>query len=419
MNHTTVITNSNLVASSASSKLLALPGELLQTIMDYAFANQRPQSLLFVATIVERLDIDDALFAYALDGTRNDAQPLDAVSLTHNLTQLFQHRFSRLEAMDVDCRWVLNGPLFAALASSAVGPDSFPALVWLRVSTGLEDQARPFDSRNWAFLAKFPRLWELTLQVGFEYDIPADPVPPPLLPLPPLPTVTRLRLGKLFPSVEVLDIVGGEDIDPLLAYLPSVPNPSNLWALEVTGHHEPNALTTLLPRFPNLQYLEIGNNDEPREPAFYAAIRELPDLSTLTLNDQTSISGEDLVHFVGSAPQHPSFAKLELNAVEGWRGVSIKDYGASWDKYEQEWRVHPEWTKPEFDEIFSADHVDQLVVAAKASQVELSGCAIQAAGIWRDYHEEERMLEERWGAGAPPPFSKAELEFYTTKRHLA
>ncbi|GAA5863851.1 hypothetical protein JCM8547_006084 [Rhodosporidiobolus lusitaniae] len=132
-------------------------------------------------------------------------------------------------------------------------------------------------------------------------------------------------------------------------------------------------LTASLPHFPAFRSLNVRGRCDCFEPAFYAALRGLRSLASLTFDEDADYSMSELTRLVDGPAKHPRLTHLELN-----------------DDYE------PSYKSPSYK---------QLKEATERGGVELGGSLSEAVAAVKAFAEEE-MLELRVGGWETGPGGK-------------
>lgn len=206
--------------------------------------------------------------------------------------------------------------------------------------------------------------------------------------------------------------------------LPVLPHSEKLLHLyldiNVEGDHD---LAAVLPAFTSLETLSYISPYDTRflDPAVFDALREMPRLRKLEFGLHTLVSPDELLRLVQGPSRHSSFRYLQLDHFEeDWHGgASILEFGPYWNKDEGRYEAHG-WHLPMVysfsdDQAAFVERYDELLAAAKSHGVVVEGTVFPGLETVKGWEKEVEL--GKWWENAPPPFSPAELAFYTHDRH--
>ncbi|GAA5853734.1 hypothetical protein JCM8547_007427 [Rhodosporidiobolus lusitaniae] len=109
-------------------------------------------------------------------------------------------------------------------------------------------------------------------------------------------------------------------------------------------------------------------------------LSRLSSLTSLTFGLGTPVSNDLRLSLVDEPTRHPSLKRLVLDYVECRRGLMLKAEGYVLST-EAEWtdgNVYPGWQEPEWNDFCDEDGLRRVIWAARRSEIELSGTALDA-----------------------------------------
>jgi hypothetical protein len=221
-----------------------------------------------------------------------------------------------------------------------------------------------------------------------------------------LPNITRLEitdeffgnreafpLDVLFPNLTYLSFleempVTVEFVD-LLLLAPTSLKYLVLRTDSPTFYHEVNPeslLDAVLPRFKQLQHLELCENSFSPEPLL-EYLQSLPHLTSLTFGPGAPVSDDLLLAIVKSPTQLPRLKLLTLDYVENKRGPTSEEQGykLSSEADTTEGHVYPGWEQPRWNDDCEGDGLWYVLRAAGRSGIEVEGTAV-GAETWDEAH---------------------------------
>lgn len=407
--------------SDVSSKvtLVRLPLELLQAIFDLAYPSpSRPDSFLCralapviiriwwkslrcdgapqigefcelvknrpeVARLVESFEASERLSWRQIHSRDTATQHRTVDELVPKSTDLFNTcvNLTRVSlAGDFKAVHRLLSPFFKPLGA--------PNLAELSIASDFEGVSDPFHPRIWQALSKKSALHTLSITLHPAGNTVSPPLPPFTKRIAPFTSLTHLnlRFAEEYDGDGILQLAAALvaltsitldlDYEPFLhlhAFFTALPSPSLLRNLHLSAHtsdYEPFPVDLLL-LFPSLETLTFTGGNLIALPAFFDILRHLPRLQHLHIgHDSFVLDPTDLVHLLHGPTQHTSLRLLRLD--------------------------HLNWVR-------------------RGPSVELKGSIREDLEVLKEYEAERKVVEERWG-DAPPPFSPAELKYYTQWR---
>lgn len=196
-----------------------------------------------------------------------------------------------------------------------------------------------------------------------------------------------LRLGT---NLKTLALIEAEK-PTFFRSLPSLlPNPSHLEELSLEGSglegfysydewygdDQPWLFDQTLAQLPSHRTLSLNVRLIDFSPSLFSTLRTLP-LRSLELGPLSSVAATDLISLITEGPlKHPSLVKLVLNVIDD----SEEDRTTSDEECDRltGTLIEPNWTRQ-----FSRRGMEQLVKAARAAGVKVTGTALEALKLFR------------------------------------
>ena len=217
---------------------------------------------------------------------------------------------------------------------------------------------------------------DVTADLSFTHDLPA--------------------FVSMFPSLDNFSIletgIDAPDFFPLLEALPETLSYLHIEKDRPKFDLANSSMDTLPFRLPSLESLStVGVKCTP---LFYQDLHSLSDLEYLEFGPWTEVRYEAIEMIIKSGPQKIlNLRSLGLD-FGGERGPTYWDCDEiSYDE-DGNYTPHPDWSLPEFSEVFTREDADRLVVLAGEEGIVLDSSLQEAMAIDDEFWEEVTLLEE-------------------------
>lgn len=337
---------------------------------------------------------------------------------TNSTLRLFFGRLVQLRTLDLSglqqATSILLDPIFATT--------SLPNLTTLVLNTSSADFNDPFDPVDFAAIAHYTNLSSFVLSDSRRTE---DILPTPNMTstmdlsrsevrqvslfgaLTPCEASLR-RLMASFNHLERLSLVDDSETSRLYDLLDGIENREGLKELRLAlSHYEeddfddgdpPSApiggLGQILLQFPSLSSLTLGNLCDVTSPSFCEALQQLS-LDHLAFEKGVNLSLANLIRLVQSGGMKHQLKTIRFDNVEGGRGTRIEDIGRPYDDDEIDaWNVYSDWVLPRWTDEFKEADLVEFIEVAKRDGIEVTGTAVEAIGINREFELEHEKLDE-------------------------
>ncbi|BGP39009.1 hypothetical protein JCM10450v2_002966 [Rhodotorula kratochvilovae] len=406
-----------------TSKLLALPAELLDIIFKDVYAQRTPPGPICRALLRFGDDSEyhrEGFRRVRVIGTHGLSSYCKSLEIRSSIGAKCEsftvfrssvHRVDDLPASQVSLllsslhnlnRLVLRGEQLVKefLDRAATNQGNFmPHLGELDLEVAFADGVHPYHPSYLKGLATFINLRKLSLSLTVD-DLPGslDKDDYALVHLQSLTfTATTAIFGaadlvKRCPGLSELHIADGPEMNKVSPILAAAANLKTVTHLSLEGASKTSwKLPKELKSFTTLKTLVVGRGCTCRDKPSFALLRRVP-FTALEFGAGSIVSASHLLGFITGDEQHPTLVELELNNVEArsqdvqsldWR----EERGMLYDWLEGGYRL-PMWAKT-----FSRKGLEALVGAAERERIELSGDAVEAPEIEDQIHDDKEKVE--------------------------